>query len=71
MILINDLGKKLRTLDILVARNRIKYEFNVQRFHERPGLKRKRLASKRWRTSFKAKFTGAINRVNDLRAQGW
>jgi ribosomal protein S21 len=67
----NDLGAKLRSLDMLCARNRIKADFNQQKFHERPGLKRKRLASQRWRRNFKARFNGVVKRVNDLRVQGW
>jgi hypothetical protein len=67
----NDLGTKLRVLDMLVARNKIRQEHARQKFHERPGLKRKRLASVRWRSNFKQRFMGVVGRVNDLRAQGW
>jgi small subunit ribosomal protein MRP21 len=61
----------LRTLEVLCARNRIKQDFNRQKFHERPGLKRKRLATERWRKDFKQRFRGVVGRVGDLRVQGW
>jgi len=66
-----DLGGKLRQLEILVARNRIRGEFNKQKFHERPGLKRKRLASERWRKRFRQGFNRVVMRVQELRKKGW
>ena len=67
----NDLGAKLRALEVLCNRNRIRQDFNRQKFHERPGLKRKRLHSERWRRNFRQRFNGVVGRVNDLRVQGW
>jgi ribosomal protein S21 len=67
----DDLGAKLRSLEYLCVRNRVKADFNMQKFHERPGLKRKRLASQRWRRNFRGRLNGVISRVNDLRVQGW
>jgi small subunit ribosomal protein MRP21 len=54
---------------MLVSRNRIRADFNRQRFHERGGLKRKRLASERWR--FKEGFQRTVTRVQELRRKGW
>jgi hypothetical protein len=42
-----------------------------QRFHERPGLKRKRLKSERWRKRFAVGFSSTVKRVQDLAKQGW
>jgi len=53
------------------ARNQVKRDFARQRFHERPGMKRKRLRSVRWRKRFKFGFKAAVMRVQQLRKQGW
>jgi small subunit ribosomal protein MRP21 len=66
-----DLGTRLRQLEMLVSRNRIRADFNRQKFHERGGLKRKRLASERWRRRFKAGFQRTVTRVQELRRKGW
>ncbi|KAH7047612.1 hypothetical protein B0J12DRAFT_667590 [Macrophomina phaseolina] len=66
-----DLAKGLRQLDIICARNRVRQDFNKQRFHERPGLKRKRLASERWRRRFMEGFKATVSRVQYLKRQGW
>ena len=42
-----------------------------QRFHERGGLKRKRLRRERWRRRFMEGFKGTVGRVKGLRNQGW
>jgi len=66
-----DLGRAFRALDIACARNRVKTDFHRQRFHERPGLKRKRLRSVRWRAKFKDGFRGMVKMIGDMRRQGW
>lgn len=67
----NDLGAKMRQLDGLVARNRIRNDFQKQRYHERGGMKRKRLKSERWRTRLKNEFRKTVLRVQALRKKGW
>ena len=42
-----DIVRGLAILGSLVHRNKVKQDFNKQRYHERPGLKRKRLKSVR------------------------
>lgn len=66
-----DLGTRLRQLDMLVSRNRIRQDVFRQKFHERGGLKRKRLHSERWRKRFKAGFVRTVTRVQELRRKGW
>jgi len=66
-----DLGLKLRRLSMTVARNKVPQDFRKQRFHERPGLKRKRLKSERWRRRFAAGFQKVVSRVQELRRKGW
>jgi len=67
----NDLGTRMRQLEMLCARNRIRQDFAKQRFHERPGMKRKRLKSSRWRARFKGEFKKVVARVQQVRKKGW
>lgn len=66
-----DLGRAFRNLDINCMRNTVKGDFMRQRFHERPGLKRKRLRSARWRKRFKAGFRAMVSKVEEMRRSGW
>ena len=67
----NNPGKAFKQLDALCARNRIRADAAKQRFHERPGLKRKRLKSERYRRRFKIAFTATVARVKEMRRKGW
>jgi small subunit ribosomal protein MRP21 len=63
-----------RALDLLQMQmriNRVQSEVRIQRFHERGGLKRKRLRSERWRKKFRAGFSAAAQRALELNRQGW
>ncbi|RDL38890.1 uncharacterized protein BP5553_03230 [Venustampulla echinocandica] len=66
-----DVGRAFRMVDISCAQNRVRHESLKQRFHERGGLKRKRLRRDRWRKRFKEGFTATVARVNQLKRQGW
>lgn len=66
-----DIVRGIGMLGSLVARNRIRSDFNKQRFHERGGLKRKRLNSERWRARFKKGFQHVTARVTELTRKGW
>lgn len=66
-----DIVRGLSILGALLARNGVKRDFNKQKFHERPGLKRKRLKSERWRKNFKKGFQQVVSRVSKLTAKGW
>lgn len=66
-----DLARAFRSLEIKCNANSIKRDFNKQRFHERGGTKRKRLASERWRRRFKEAFKATVRRVEDMRRKGW
>ena len=61
----------LKKLEILCSVNKIRSDQFRQRFHERPGLKRKRLKSERWRRLFKASFKVTVARVQEMRKKGW
>ena len=63
--------RAFQSLHRLMAQNKVRADFNMQRFHERPGLKRKRLKSQRWRKRFKVGFQAVVKRVTELRKQGW
>ncbi|KAK3352534.1 hypothetical protein B0T25DRAFT_187507 [Lasiosphaeria hispida] len=67
----SDVGRSFRTLEMLCKRNKVSREFNLQRFHERPALKRKRQKRERWRVRFQQGMRSTISRVMQLRAQGW
>lgn len=66
-----DLARSFKLLQTSCARNKIKKTFNYQRFHERPGLKRKRLKSERWRRRFMLGFKATVKRVKQMKKQGW
>ena len=66
-----DVGRALKTLHRLCSQNKVAADFRNQRFHERPGLKRKRLKSQRWRKAFKASFSATVMRVKEMRRKGW
>jgi small subunit ribosomal protein MRP21 len=66
-----DLVRGIGMLGSLMSRNKIRHEMMKQRFHERGGLKRKRLHSERWRARFKKGFTQVTARVAELTRKGW
>lgn len=66
-----DVGRALRNLDIACATNKVRQDLSRQRFHERPGMKRKRLKSERWRRRFKESFRATVMRVKEMRRKGW
>ncbi|KAH7379573.1 hypothetical protein BKA66DRAFT_466297 [Pyrenochaeta sp. MPI-SDFR-AT-0127] len=66
-----DIVRGIGMLGSLMARNKVKSDFNKQRFHERGGLKRKRLNSERWRARFKKGFQAVTGRVSELTRKGW
>ncbi|KAI1265255.1 hypothetical protein F5Y18DRAFT_64124 [Xylariaceae sp. FL1019] len=66
-----DVARSFKLLAIQVAQNRVRNDFQKQRFHERPGLKRKRLKSERWQDRFRRGFQATVARVRELNRQGW
>ena len=66
-----DIVRGIGMLGSLIARNKVKNDFMRQRYHERGGLKRKRLASERWRARFKQGFRDITGRVTELTRKGW
>ncbi|KAH6666207.1 hypothetical protein B0J14DRAFT_705260 [Halenospora varia] len=66
-----DLGRAFVMLERSCQQNRIRGDLNRQRFHERPGLKRKRLRRERWRKRFGQGFQATVLRVKQLKNQGW
>ncbi|KAH8654004.1 hypothetical protein BGZ60DRAFT_419135 [Tricladium varicosporioides] len=66
-----DLGRAFLTLERSCQQNRVRADLNRQRFHERPGLKRKRLRRERWRKRFGQGFQATVLRVKQLKNQGW
>lgn len=66
-----DVARGLRLLEQSCARNRVRSDATAQRFHERGGLKRKRLRRQRWRKKFMEGFKATVGRVKQLKNQGW
>ena len=66
-----NLGRALRSMEIACALNKVRQDQAKQRFHERPGSKRKRLKSERWRAFFKAGFRHIVQKVKVMRRKGW
>ncbi|KAJ4367240.1 hypothetical protein N0V85_009152 [Neurospora sp. IMI 360204] len=66
-----DFAGAMKQLHRAVQQNRVKKDVRLQRFHERPALKRKRNLRERWRTRFKEGFKAAVNRTFELKNQGW
>ncbi|KAI9742848.1 MAG: hypothetical protein M1818_003577 [Claussenomyces sp. TS43310] len=66
-----DVGRGFKLLEQTVGRNGVRRDMFRQRFHERPGLKRKRLRSERWRKRFMIGFKATVSRVKELKKQGW
>ncbi|KAK7957201.1 mitochondrial 37S ribosomal protein bS21m [Apiospora aurea] len=66
-----DVGRAFKMLEMQCTSNRVRADFQKQRYHERNGLKRKRLASERWQKRFKGGFKATCKRVSELRRQGW
>lgn len=66
-----DLGRALTRLGQLTRQNRIQQDRKSQRFYERPGLKRKRLRSERYRARFKTGFLATVEKVKAMRRKGW
>ncbi|KAJ4317659.1 hypothetical protein N0V94_004813 [Neodidymelliopsis sp. IMI 364377] len=66
-----DIVRGIGMLGSMMARNKVKTDLNRQRYHERGGLKRKRLNSERWRARFKKGFMAVTTRVTELTRKGW
>ncbi|KAG0649506.1 hypothetical protein D0Z07_4278 [Hyphodiscus hymeniophilus] len=66
-----DVARGLRLLEQSCARNRVRSDATQQRFHERGGLKKKRLRRQRWRKRFLEGFQATVGRVRELKNQGW
>lgn len=66
-----DIGRGFRLLEQSCARNKVRSDFTKQRFHERGGLKRKRLRRERWGRRFMDGFKSTIARVKEMKRQGW
>lgn len=66
-----DLGRALKSLEISCSVNNVRQDAREQRYYERPGLKRKRLKSIRWRKRFKIGFKAVVGKVKAMRRKGW
>ena len=67
----NDLARGLRKLSMNIAVNKVRQDERSQKFHERGGLKRKRLVRERWRRRFRNGFKATVAKVDNMRRKGW
>lgn len=65
------LGRALGYMKQKLMVEQVKATLRAQRFHERPGLRRKRLKSERWRKRFMEGFRHMVVKVKKMKAQGW
>ncbi|CAI0647161.1 unnamed protein product [Colletotrichum noveboracense] len=66
-----DFSAAMKALDVSTKRNRIKSLWHGQKFHERPGMRRKRLRRERSIKRYKEGFVATVRRVQELTNQGW
>ncbi|KAF5357932.1 hypothetical protein D9756_001593 [Leucocoprinus leucothites] len=64
------LGDSLKALDGILARNKVKYELRSAERHEKKGVKRRRLASERWRNQFANEVRKNVQLVMKMRDRG-
>ncbi len=64
-------ARALQVLAREVRDNNVRADQKRQRFHERAGLKRKRLKSERWRKRFRVAFKATVQKVQEMRRKGW
>ncbi|PHH76825.1 hypothetical protein CDD82_3787 [Ophiocordyceps australis] len=65
------LSLALRLLTTRTKTQQLAFISRRQKFHERPGVKRRRLRTARWTKKFKRGFVAAVERVQELKNQGW
>jgi small subunit ribosomal protein MRP21 len=66
-----ELARVLQKLNGRASANKVQLRVQRQRFHERPGLRRKRMRKEKWRTRFKTSFGSICARVTELSKKGW
>ena len=66
-----DVGTALRLLNRLCTQESIPQDMKSQKFHERAGMKRKRLRRVRHKIRFKHAFKATVERVKEMRRKGW
>lgn len=70
VLVTTDVSQALMRLRSILSQNKVRQDFHMQKFHERPGLKRKRLASERHRRRFKEGFKRMVSIVLDMKKKG-
>ncbi|KAF8253181.1 hypothetical protein K440DRAFT_627440 [Wilcoxina mikolae CBS 423.85] len=70
VLVTTDLAQAFMRLKSIISQNKVRQDFHIQKFHERPGLKRKRLRSERHRRRFKEGFKRMVSIVMDMKKKG-
>jgi small subunit ribosomal protein MRP21 len=66
-----DIGRALGLLGMRLAKNRVRADMQAQKFHERPGLKRKRLRTERREKRFLRKYSEMKEKVLYMVRKGY
>lgn len=66
-----DVARGFKLMEQSCTRNGVRRDAQYQKFHERRGMKKKRLLRVRWRKRFMAGFKATVGRVKKLKKQGW
>lgn len=66
-----DVARAFTLVNVRCASNKVRQDARSQLFYERPGTRRKRLLSERWRRRFKENFKATVRRVEEMRRKGW
>ncbi|KAI0398461.1 hypothetical protein F5Y17DRAFT_4818 [Xylariaceae sp. FL0594] len=66
-----DVAYAFKMLGREVALNGVPGLWRRQKFHERAGMRRKRVKHQRWVKKFRLGFKATVDRVLELKAQGW
>ncbi|KAF9532956.1 hypothetical protein CPB83DRAFT_846669 [Crepidotus variabilis] len=65
-----DLATAYRQLDGILARNKVRWTLKMTERHEKPGVKRRRLSSERWRKRFANEVRKKVQLVMKIRDRG-
>jgi len=67
----SELTTRMNQVTMVCMANKVAQMERRGKFHERPGIKRKRVRRERWRAKFAKRFGAICGRVKWLSSQGW
>jgi hypothetical protein len=67
----SELTTRMNQVTMICMANKVAQMERRGKFHERPGIKRKRVRREKWRSKFAKRFGAICGRVKWLSSQGW